>query len=284
VGVALTSLAERWVALYTRGLPDAVREARCDEIASDVFEQRASNGASERALRASIGGRTVRGIPGDVVWRFEEGRAMKHERRVASTRPTGLQAAWATVTQSWFTPVAVLVGVFDVLAAVYVIADEDGKMPGQAIGPVVLCLFAVAMFTGLWLRWRSQFDPEAAPRSRDRRTRRDAIWMRALVLVAVVFFAVGMIGLTVGLVGGVLALAAVVVIGARRSRPEAVVTPAPPSAPRTQSIVLPDVLIVVATLPALALFWMVFPTILAIVVIGGVIGTGAGARRAAASA
>jgi hypothetical protein len=271
MGVAMTSIAERWVALYTRGLPDTVREARCDEIASDVFEQRASNRASERALRVSINGRTVRGIPGDVVWRFEEGRAMKHERRVASTRPTGLRAAWATVTESWFPPLAVLIGVFDVLAAVYVIVDEDGKMPGQAIGPVLLCLFAVAMFTGLWLRWRSQFDSENAPRSGSR-TRRDAIAMRVLVLVAVVLFAVGMVGFTLGLIGGVLALAAVVVIGARRSRSEAVVAPAEPRAPRTQSIVLPDVLIIVATLPALGLFWMVVPALLAIAVICGVIG------------
>lgn len=278
----MTSLAERWVALYTRGLPDTVRDARCDEIASDVFEQRATNRTSERALRMSIGGRTVRGVPGDVVWRFEEGRAMKYERRVASTRPTGLRAAWATATQSWFTPLAVLVGVFNVLGAVYVIADENGKMPGQAIGPVLLCLFAVAMFTGLWLRWRSQFDADSTPVSGGRRTRRDAIWMRVLVLVAVVFFAVGMIGFTVGLVGGVLALAAVVVIGARRSRPEGVVTPAEPRVAPTQSIVLADVLIIVATLPALGLFWIVVPALLAIVVIGGVIGTGPGARRAAA--
>ena len=162
------------------------------------------------------------------------------------------------------------------------IADENGKMPGQAIGPVLLCLFAVAMFTGLWLRWRSQFDAESAPGSGDRRTRRDAIATRVLVLVAVVLFAVGMIGFTVGLVGGVLALIAVVVIRTRRSRREELVTPAEPIVPRTQSIVLPDVLIIVATLPALGLFWIVVPALLAIVVIGGVIGTGPGARRAAA--
>jgi hypothetical protein len=205
---------------------------------------------------------------------------MKHERRVASTRPTGLRAAWATATQSWFTPLAVLIGVFNLLGAVYVIADENGKMPGQAIGPVLLCLFAVAMFTGLWLRWRSQFDVESTPASGGRRTHRDAIAMRVLVLVAVVLFAVGMIGFTVALVGGVLALAAVIVIGARRSRPAAVVAAAELRVPRPQSIVLADVLIIVATLPALGLFWIVVPALLAIGVIGGVIGTGPGARRA----
>jgi hypothetical protein len=121
------------------------------------------------------------------------------------------------------------------------------------------------------LRWRSQFDAESVPRSGSR-TRRDAIAMRVLVLVAIVLFAVGMIGFTLGLIGGVLALAAVIVIGARRSRLEAVVTPVEPRTPRTQSIVLPDVLIIVATLPALGLFWMVVPAVLAIAVICGVIG------------
>lgn len=45
---------------------------------------------------------------------------------------------------------------------------------------------------------------------------------------------------------------------------------------------LADVLIIIGTLPALGLFWMVFPTILALLVIGGVLGTGPGTRRRAA--
>jgi hypothetical protein len=278
----MSTLPERWVTLYTLGLPDETRRARRDEIASDVFEQQAEFGASARGLRLSIAGRALRGAPGDVMWRFEEGRAMSQQRQTVSGRPTGVRAVWATVTQSWFTPIAVLVGVFDVFMALYVILDEGGKMPGQVIGPILLCSFAVAMFTGLWLRWRAQFDGESKRAPRERGARRDAIVVRVLALVAVVLLAVGLVGSIVAMVAGVVALAVVVLLFARRRRPVAVVTTNEPRSAGSQSLVLADVLIVFATLPALSLFWMVFPTLLAIVVIGGVIGTGPGLRRAAA--
>ncbi|MEX1008829.1 MAG: hypothetical protein WD271_13410 [Acidimicrobiia bacterium] len=279
----MSTLPERWVARYTRGLPDETRVARCDEIASDVFEQHVSNGASTRGLRMSIAGRTLRGVPGDLMWRFEEGRAMKEHRGESSTRPTGIRAAWESATQSWFTPLAVLVGVFNVLMAVYVIVDENGKMPGQAIGPVLLCLFAVAMFTGLWLRWRAQFDGDVAPAFTGSPARRSAIVLCVLALVAVVLIAFGLMGSIVALAAGVLTLVAISIVAARR-RGQAMPLEATSelrTPPSSQSVVLADALIIVATLPALGLFWMVIPTILAIVVIGGVIGTGRGARRAA---
>jgi hypothetical protein len=60
----MSSFSERWVRLYTRGLPADVVDARGDEIASDVFEQGANNGASERGVRMAIAGRTLRGLAG----------------------------------------------------------------------------------------------------------------------------------------------------------------------------------------------------------------------------
>ena len=44
---------------------------------------------------------------------------------------------------------------------------------------------------------------------------------------------------------------------------------------------LADGLIIVGTFPALAMFWMVIPTILALIVIGGVLGTSPKFRPAA---
>ncbi len=288
----MSTFTERWVRLYTRGLPADTLEARRDEIASDVFEQRANNGASERGVRIAIAGRTLRGVPGDLMWRFEEGRAMNQQQRVSSGRPTGLRAAWATATQSWFTPLAVLVGVFDVLMALFVIFEEDAKMPGQAIGPALLSLFAIAMFTGLWLRWRAQFDGEIAPPHAGSPARRKAITLRVLALVAVVLIAIGVVTSGLAFAAGVLTLAMVAIVAVRRRRhtPTTEMTTAGVTTAgvtteirtrSTPSVALADVLIIVATLPALALFWMVIPAILAIVVIGGVIGTGPGARRAA---
>lgn len=279
----MTSFSERWVGLYTRGLPAESRDARLDEIASDVFEQRAGNGASERGVRMSIAGRTLRGMPGDLMWRFEEGRAMSQQQRALSTRPTGLRAAWATVTQSWFTPLAVLVGVFNLLMALYVILDENGKMPGQAIGPVLLCLFAVAMFTGLWLRWRAQLDGDTESSQPVRPSRRSATTLRVLAVVAVLLTAVGVVVSGAVFLVGALLLAVVVVLSVLRRRHSS--RPSVPAAgtPARPSVLSADVLIVVATLPSLALFWAVIPPILAIAVIGGVIGTGPSARRAAAA-
>ena len=280
----MTSFSERWVGLYTRGLPADAVEARRDEIASDVFEQRASNGASDRGARMAIAGRTLRGVAGDLMWRFEEGRAMNQQQRAVSARPTGLRAAWATVTQSWFTPLAVLVGVFNLLFALFVILDGNGKMPGQAIGSTLLLLLALAMFTGLWLRWRAQFDDQDAPAVAVPPSHRSGVALLVLAVVGLVLIVIGLatsgVPFAIGLF--MLAVAAIVAVAVRRRRH--VLTTAATSdvrAPAKTPVVLSDVLIVVATLPSLAFFWTVIPPLVALVVIGGVIGTGPRARRAA---
>jgi hypothetical protein len=71
-----------------------------------------------------------------------------------------------------------------------------------------------------------------------------------------------------------LAVVAVVAVGLRRRRTSS-------RAPTKTPVVLSDVLIIVATLPSLAFFWTVIPPLVALVVIGGVIGTGPRARRTA---
>ena len=185
------------------------------------------------------------------------------------------------MTQSWFTPIAVLLGLFDLVAAVAVATEPDGKMPGQAIGPVFLVGFGISMFVGLWLRWRAQFD-RATVNERARRPRPVSAtsMLIGLAFLGVVFTALGMMTTPLATVVGVSCLIVAVGIAAgalrRRNRP---VDDAPrPERAAKRSPWLADGLIVAGTLPAIGLWWMVIPPILALIVIGGVIGTQPGTR------
>jgi hypothetical protein len=273
--VTESSFAEHWVGCYTRGLPRESRADRRDEIASDVYEQVAAHG-DHRGVRLAIVGRTLRGGPGDLMWRLEEGRAMRNGRRAESGQPGGWGAAWAACTQAWFAPLAVLVGLFNVLLGIGVLVDENGKMPGQVVGPIIMFILAGALFTGLWMRWRSRYGAPAKARSA-RSMSREAVGLRVAAIAGVMLLVAGIIGMMLALVAGVVLLGAVgVAVLMRRTAASRADIPGTPRA-----VALADVLLIVGTLPALAFFWMVIPPILALLVIGGVIGTGPGARREA---
>ena len=71
-------MAERivnwWVALYTLGLPNELRQIRTDEIKSDVWEQKSyltDAGYAPKAIAPHILLRWILGIGGDLLWRFE---------------------------------------------------------------------------------------------------------------------------------------------------------------------------------------------------------------------
>jgi len=82
---------------------------------------------------------------------------MKVKSRAQTGRPTGLRAAWSATTQAWFAPAAVALGLFNVVVAVGVASDGQSTMPGRVIGPAIMLGLGVAMFSGLWLRWRSRY-------------------------------------------------------------------------------------------------------------------------------
>jgi hypothetical protein len=66
-------LAHAWVMLYTRGLPVDRREARRDELTSDLWEHAHDTPSSGRAvLTVAILGRLLEGVPADIAWRVEE--------------------------------------------------------------------------------------------------------------------------------------------------------------------------------------------------------------------
>jgi hypothetical protein len=263
-----------WAQRYTRGLPAEVQARRRDEIVSDVFEE--LNAASDG--RGSMTWRTIRGMAADVSWRRQEQRAMR------ANSPEGheshLRNAWAVVTQRWFAPVAVLVIVFDLLFAIAVI-QEDGSNSGQVIGPVLLVLCALAIGTGLWMRWRAArvISTHASPAGTARREVSNRT-IAGLLAVLGVTLALLVIGVSAGSVA-VFFLALILVGGCALAFGGRFVVRALRSSDVGDRVGLADGLIVVGTFPALAMFWMVIPPILALIVIGGVLGTGPRFRPAA---
>lgn len=257
-----------WTNQYTRGLPAEVRDRRVAEIASDLHDHACSGELGEaRTLRLEIGWRAVRGIPADVSWRRQERRAMTNATRELGDTP--LRNAWAVVTQSWFAPIAVLLGVFDLLASIAVIADDTSKMPGQAVGPVVMTALALGLFAGLRLRWRAgRADPGGFVGVADS----NRVRVGTLATVVVLAFALLTVGVSTGaatvyfvalglLVGVAALLGGTALVRALRAKDSA------------HRAGLADALIVAGTLPALAFFWMIIPPLLALAVIGGVMGT-----------
>jgi hypothetical protein len=235
-----------WVRLYTAGLPPQVREARCAEIRSDVHEQLAEAGDSARALRRArraVVGRTVRGAVDDVIWRREVARRMKSS--------SGFVGA---LTQSWWAPVAALVGVFDLALGVQVLTDSESTMPGRVIGPVLVCTAALAIAVGLGLR----AGPTTSSSTTEDIGRIGRAGLTGLVAIAVLALAVAVVGGRVG----VLLAALLVVVG---------VAAALSALGAFRVIAAADVLLLLGVLPALAMFWMVVPTILALVVIAGLL-------------
>ena len=155
------------------------------------------------------------------------------------------------------------------------------------IGPVILLALTIALFAGLRLRWRAGQSPTVVDRpavvapDASGSTLGARIGLGFVALLAVVAVAVGVMGSVFLLLAGVLALAGVAAIAGRR-RAAGMQPRAPKRSAGAEHVMLADVLIIIGTLPALALWWIVIPTILALLVIGGVIGTGPGTRRRAA--
>ncbi len=66
-----------WIAIYTVGLGSARKDARRDEVASDMHDEveyGLATGAGTWSLQREIASRTVRGMAGDILWRIETGR------------------------------------------------------------------------------------------------------------------------------------------------------------------------------------------------------------------
>lgn len=186
-----------------------------------------------------------------------------------TTAPQGLRAARAAITQAWFTPAAALIVAFDIVLAVGILLDANSTMPGRVVGPIITLALGLCMATGLFLRSQARWRPATAASGSAPTSRNAAVTVLVVLatLAAVVGIATGWASLLVALL--LLLLAGALFASGRRRSPDS----------RAAGSALADPLIMIGTLPGLAFFWMVLPTLLALVVIAGVLSTGPGTRR-----
>ena len=104
---AVLATVRLWTRVYTAGVPTALRDARREEIESDLWEaahDSALDAASNSPLDVII--RLVTGIPDDLGWRLEV-HPMEQARRIGILVVTGggILALWAGIA-SWRTDLA----------------------------------------------------------------------------------------------------------------------------------------------------------------------------------
>jgi hypothetical protein len=95
------AVTRRWVDGYTGWVGTEAAERRRDEIASDVWEQRAeatARGVPSAAVALSIAGRVIAGIPADLSWVHAQRLAMRNQpasRKVLTMNTLGhIAARW----------------------------------------------------------------------------------------------------------------------------------------------------------------------------------------------
>jgi hypothetical protein len=89
-----------WTRFYTWGAPPTVRDARRDEIASDLWEFLHDADAVARLSPASqLILRLIRGVPDDLVWRAEH--AIRANRQLASRFLAATLVIAMSATAAW---------------------------------------------------------------------------------------------------------------------------------------------------------------------------------------
>jgi len=68
----VAACVRRWTRIYTWGLPPAVREARCQDIESDLWESAHDPDVTEAELATQMVMRLISGIADDVAWRVAQ--------------------------------------------------------------------------------------------------------------------------------------------------------------------------------------------------------------------
>jgi len=93
-----------WVRLYTRGLPVEAAERRRAELASDLWEQ--IHGPDEPA--GPLVGRCLRGMPGDLWWRY---------RTLTTTREARRRDMDRSLTWNWWVALTGLIAIATIVMA-----------------------------------------------------------------------------------------------------------------------------------------------------------------------
>lgn len=156
-------LARAWMRLYTIGLPDGVRERREQQLESDLWEHqvdRLDANVAPSMVGLEVLGRTVRGMPADLLWRFQlEGPKMNI--KLPFERATGLLLLLLVV----LIPVSTAISGYDTSRDAW--ADELSRFGGlsdfevrmnlavQALAGIGLMAAAVMFYLSLASRSRN---------------------------------------------------------------------------------------------------------------------------------
>ncbi len=140
-------MARSWVGMYTLGLPEELRAARCLEIESDIWEQRqlaAMRDEAPLATALEMMARMLFGVISDITWRVQVGLSAYPERRTnmndsATMRGLFLGAMLVAIAPAGF-GIGVLAG-----------AGEGFDGAERAMFGLLQIAAAIAMVGGLFL-------------------------------------------------------------------------------------------------------------------------------------
>jgi hypothetical protein len=138
----------RWVTVYTHGLPAEIGQHRLLEIESDLWEHLHDSDTADREIL----GRTLRGIHGDVWWRY---RTLL-ENRGARQRSHDMTAA----TRDWWTPMTTVLGIVVSTMGLLglMLGDTGGASGGLLLAAGLPTVGGLVILGGMWLRRRRRVD------------------------------------------------------------------------------------------------------------------------------
>ena len=90
-----------WTRIYTWQAPEAVRDARCEQIDSDLWEHiHDADPRRQAGLALQIIARLVAGIPDDLGWRIEEApvTGMRHLQVALTIGAAGMIVFWLALS------------------------------------------------------------------------------------------------------------------------------------------------------------------------------------------
>lgn len=147
-----SAVVRGWVALYTLGLPAAMRLRRRDELDGDLADEAldAVRRGRQATLRRQRWIRVVTGIPADLVWRFVDAPAIARDHRG--------EEVWAPLTRWSAALIAIVViGTVGALAIVTLpqLTGEARPTGWSGWGPVGFAFGCLAALAGVLtsIRW-----------------------------------------------------------------------------------------------------------------------------------
>jgi hypothetical protein len=183
-GLAVAQRAVRgWVSLYTRAITPPVRQARCDEMESDVWEHmrdRLDGGIAQPLIAVALLERMLRGIPSDLSWRRTHLSVATEAAADGKERPM-LEA----LKRNWWQIVAGVLTAWNAfLISAYATAHDIGS--ADQLRLIAIPTVAVVLLGGgLLLRRRSRVAGDLAVAVGSIPAYVSAIWLVPVMLPAI---------------------------------------------------------------------------------------------------